>query len=56
MRALAEAGHDDDLRLARSQGLEGVAAERRNNSRLSCQLTVSPELDGLIVTIPERQA
>ena len=36
--------------------LEGVAAERRANSRLSCQITLSVELDGLTVTIPERQA
>ena len=36
--------------------LEGVAAERRPNSRLSCQITVTPALDGLVVHIPERQA
>ena len=28
----------------------------RPNSRLSCQIKVSDELDGLIVTTPERQA
>lgn len=28
----------------------------RPNSRLSCQIKVTPELDGLIVTTPERQA
>ncbi|MDO9412264.1 MAG: 2Fe-2S iron-sulfur cluster-binding protein [Pseudolabrys sp.] len=26
------------------------------NSRLSCQIKVTPELDGLVVTTPERQA
>lgn len=28
----------------------------RPNSRLSCQIKVSPELDGLTVTTPEKQA
>ena len=28
----------------------------RPNSRLSCQIKVSDELDGLVVTTPERQA
>ncbi|MBV9347918.1 MAG: 2Fe-2S iron-sulfur cluster binding domain-containing protein [Pseudolabrys sp.] len=28
----------------------------RENSRLSCQIVVSDELDGLVVTTPERQA
>lgn len=35
--------------------LEGVAAERRPNSRLSCQIVVKPALDGLVVHLPERQ-
>jgi 2Fe-2S ferredoxin len=35
--------------------LELVAAERKANSRLSCQLEVSPKLDGLVVQIPDRQ-
>jgi 2Fe-2S ferredoxin len=35
--------------------LDGVAAERRPTSRLSCQIKVSQALDGLIVNIPERQ-
>jgi ferredoxin, 2Fe-2S len=35
--------------------LQNVAAERRPNSRLSCQLQVKPELDGMTITIPERQ-
>ncbi|MGX1097841.1 2Fe-2S iron-sulfur cluster-binding protein [Amorphus sp. MBR-141] len=26
------------------------------NSRLSCQIKVTPELDGLVVRVPERQA
>jgi 2Fe-2S ferredoxin len=28
----------------------------RENSRLSCQIRVADELDGLVVTTPERQA
>lgn len=35
--------------------LEGVAAERRPNSRLGCQLVVQEEHAGLAVTVPERQ-
>ena len=35
--------------------LEGTASERRPNSRLSCQLVVSPQMDGLVVTMPETQ-
>jgi 2Fe-2S ferredoxin len=35
--------------------LEGTAAERRENSRLSCQIKVTPALDGLVVHLPERQ-
>ena len=31
------------------------AFDVRENSRLSCQLTVSDELDGLIVNLPEKQ-
>ena len=35
--------------------LNGVAAERQKNSRLSCQIKVTPELDGLVVRLPDRQ-
>jgi 2Fe-2S ferredoxin len=42
----------DDMEL---EMLEGVAADRRENSRLSCQLIVKPELDGHTVSTPERQ-
>lgn len=35
--------------------LDGTAAERTANSRLSCQIIVRPALDGLTVTIPDRQ-
>jgi ferredoxin, 2Fe-2S len=35
--------------------LESAAAEIRPGSRLSCQITVSRELDGLIVHLPKSQ-
>lgn len=35
--------------------LDTVAAERRPNSRLSCQIKASAELEGLVVTLPVRQ-
>jgi 2Fe-2S ferredoxin len=36
--------------------LSNVAAQRRPNSRLSCQLIVEPALDGLSVQFPDRQS
>ena len=33
-----------------------MALEPKKNSRLSCQLIVSDELDGLVVTTPEKQS
>jgi 2Fe-2S ferredoxin len=35
--------------------LEGTASPRLANSRLGCQLVVSPQMDGLVVTMPETQ-
>ena len=35
--------------------LDGAASERRSNSRLSCQLVVTLDFDGLVVSLPERQ-
>lgn len=35
--------------------LENVAAERRPNSRLACQLKASAALEGLVLTLPETQ-
>lgn len=35
--------------------LEGVATERLPNSRLSCQIRMAPELDGIVLRLPERQ-
>ena len=41
--------------LMEAEMLEGVAAERRPGSRLSCQIVLSPSLDGLVVHLPECQ-
>ncbi len=35
--------------------LDGTAIERQPNSRLSCQIHVTPALEGFVVHIPERQ-
>lgn len=35
--------------------LENVASETRPGSRLSCQVTIGPELDGLVVQLPASQ-
>jgi 2Fe-2S ferredoxin len=32
-----------------------VAAERRDNSRLSCQIVLTAALDGIVVHLPDRQ-
>ena len=31
------------------------ASDMRSNSRLSCQIRIAPDLDGLVVRTPERQ-
>jgi 2Fe-2S ferredoxin len=52
---------DDQLKLLPAMGadedamLEGTASPRRPNSRLSCQLVVSPQMEGLVVHLPETQ-
>ena len=35
--------------------LEGSASPRRPTSRLSCQIEVTPAMDGLVVYLPETQ-
>lgn len=35
--------------------LQATAVERKSGSRLSCQITVGDELDGLVVRLPEAQ-
>ena len=41
---------------AESELLDFVAAERRPNSRLSCQIVMEQRLDGLVVALPEVQS
>ncbi|HEY2024077.1 2Fe-2S iron-sulfur cluster-binding protein [Paraburkholderia sp.] len=48
----AELAPPDDSEL---ELLDGVATERRPESRLSCQLVVVAAMDGLVVQIPARQ-
>jgi ferredoxin, 2Fe-2S len=36
--------------------LEFVVAERRTGSRLSCQIMLTDELDGLTLEMPEKQS
>lgn len=42
------AADEDDM-------LAATAAKRTGNSRLACQLKLSPALDGLVVRVPEMQ-
>ncbi|MEH2565511.1 2Fe-2S iron-sulfur cluster-binding protein [Bradyrhizobium sp. AZCC 2289] len=35
--------------------LDGTASARQPGSRLSCQIKITPELDGLVLRLPERQ-
>ncbi|MDH2400595.1 2Fe-2S iron-sulfur cluster-binding protein [Bradyrhizobium sp. SSUT18] len=46
---LPAVGDDEDALL------DGTATERLPNSRLSCQLMITPALDGLVLKLPERQ-
>jgi 2Fe-2S ferredoxin len=46
---LAAVGDDEDALL------DGTASERQANSRLSCQIKITPELDGLVLRLPDRQ-
>ena len=47
---LAKTGEVDDIE---DTMLEMTDVEREPNSRLSCQIIASPELDGLILRVPE---
>ena len=37
------------------EAMLSLSTDRKDNSRLSCQIPVSEELDGLVVTTPEFQ-
>lgn len=45
----AVAGAPDDL----EDGMLDAAIDRRPNSRLCCQITITPELDGLVVEVAD---
>lgn len=36
-------------------GMLDCVLDRQSNSRLSCQIEITPELDGLVVSVPEEQ-
>jgi 2Fe-2S ferredoxin len=36
--------------------LDNVVAERKANSRLCCQIKMTPELAGLVVRLPDAQS
>ena len=38
-----------------SDMLESTTAETRPTSRLSCQIVVAPEMEGLVIHMPDRQ-
>jgi 2Fe-2S ferredoxin len=44
-----------DAREDMEEGMLETAWEPRNNSRLSCQIHITADLDGLEVTVPARQ-
>ena len=46
---LAPMGEDENALL------DGVATERQPSSRLSCQIKIEQDLDGLVLRLPERQ-
>jgi 2Fe-2S ferredoxin len=48
---LAKVGRPEDM----EEGMLETAWEPRPNSRLSCQIHITPELEGLQVTVPEQQ-
>ena len=47
---LAKTGEVDDIE---DTMLEMTDVEREDNSRLSCQIIAAPELDGLVLYVPE---
>ena len=44
-----------EMELGEDAMLDGAASPRRPNSRLSCQLVMAPQMDGLVVDMPETQ-
>ncbi|MEM7001454.1 MAG: 2Fe-2S iron-sulfur cluster-binding protein [Pseudomonadota bacterium] len=48
---MAQVGQPDDT----EESMLDLNPERQSNSRLSCQIQVSGEMDGLVVNLPEFQ-
>ena len=48
---LARTGERSEM----EQSMLSFAAVTQDNSRLSCQVQITPELDGLVVSLPEGQ-
>ena len=44
-----------EMELGEDAMLDGTASPRRPNSRLSCQLVMTPLMEGLVVDMPETQ-
>jgi ferredoxin, 2Fe-2S len=44
-----------EMELGEDAMLDGTASPRKPNSRLSCQLVMTPEMNGLVVNTPETQ-
>jgi ferredoxin, 2Fe-2S len=44
-----------EMELGEDAMLDGTAVPRQPNSRLSCQLVMTPAMEGLVVTMPETQ-
>jgi 2Fe-2S ferredoxin len=51
----AHLGRLDPIGDEEEEMLGTTAAERKPNSRLSCQIKVTPALDGLLVRLPPKQ-
>jgi ferredoxin, 2Fe-2S len=45
----------EPIREDEDEMLESTASERRANSRLSCQIALTEQLDGLVVRMPDEQ-
>jgi len=51
----AYADRAPDMKPEEDEMLEFTAVPRQANSRLSCQLVLTPELDGIVVYLPDAQ-
>jgi 2Fe-2S ferredoxin len=54
-KAGGPATHEERELIDAAEALDDVHGEERRNIRLSCQITMSADLDGLVVRLPEKQ-